>query len=198
MGQLTLHSTAVSQSSRATFFTRGWWHVELQPTTAAWVWVDTWRCTCILASCRSLYRCTIKWLIAHLFSLSGLILGTVFYGAAFIEVNSPIMSQVWGSKEQTSILPWLTKDCCPLQGISLWLMKLWHGIPLKIPLSSAAEQRCAVSLLNLLKCIYQFYLCEIRELGGKVVPLCSVFIHYLKTSKLFLLYSPHKSETFTV
>ena len=32
MGQLTLDSTAVSQSSRGTFHTRGWWHDELQPT----------------------------------------------------------------------------------------------------------------------------------------------------------------------
>lgn len=112
MGQLTLDSTAVSQSSRGTFFTMGWWHVEPQPTAGAYFWVHTWHCTCIFASCPPVYRWTFRGFITFVLEMLCFILLSV-------SVNK--LREVWGSKLPKGIL---TKDYHPVQGVSLWLINL--------------------------------------------------------------------------
>lgn len=128
----TPDSTAVSQSSRCTFFTSRWWHVELQPTADAYFWVDTWWCTCILDSCPLVYRCTYPQKTCPFILRIHILCYMVLPVFLWMSSNFSNACEVWGSKLPTGILPCKglasSPGCFPLiNEFVLDILYLWRS-----------------------------------------------------------------------
>lgn len=118
MGQLTLDITAVSQSSRGTFCTRGWQHVELQPTADA----------CSRHMVMHLYLGQLSFTIqVQSVFLSHLYISMVL--SVFVWMSSPLAKTrkskelwLWLAHRYSSLALWRLGD--QSQSVSLWWMNL--------------------------------------------------------------------------
>lgn len=114
--------------------------------------VDTWQRTCILASCPPLYRCTLRSMssLRKCLFVSNKTYCIWWYYLCLCE--SPFVLQRHVSQVNFETLNCTevfcfrpAEDWRPVQGVSLLIHEIcaWHGVPLKILLSSAAQQRLA-------------------------------------------------------